>query len=192
MKYLDHINLILSRLLKDYNKDRWSESNKMLVIQLDFFGQKLEEKILWFWVVFQFYVQRFLQYSHPFTQRKCSSKWKTKVFLLNLQQISMVIPDGNKKTFSNYFEGQNMDNYPLLQSKSSPIIAKGKIRMMVPKDDKAKIIFNCLEGRDKHDNPRWWQAKLISNFLEGQDKDEHPQLCKQNNLQLSKSALKLW
>ena len=59
-----------------------------------------------------------------------------------------------KKTFSNYFEGQNMDNYPLLQLKSSPIISKGKIRMMVPKDDKAKIIFNCVEGQDMHDNPR--------------------------------------
>ena len=66
----------------------------------------------------------------------------------------MVIPDGNEKTFSNYFEEQNMDNYPLLQSKSSPIIAKGKIRMMVPKNDKAKIIFNCLEGRDMHYSTR--------------------------------------
>ena len=96
-----------------------------------------------------------------------------------------------KKTFSNYFEGQNMDNYPLLQLYSSPISSKGKIRMMVPKDDKAKIILNCLNGQEMQDNPRWWQAKLISNYLEGQDKDEHPQLCKQNNLQLSKSALKL-
>ena len=47
-------------------------------------------------------------------------------------------PDGNEKTFSNYFEGQNMDNYPLLQLKSSPIISKGKIRMIVPKDGEQK------------------------------------------------------
>ena len=59
-----------------------------------------------------------------------------------------------KKTFSNYFEGQNMDNYPLLQLYSSPISSKGKIRMMVPKDDKAKIILNCLNGQEMQDNPR--------------------------------------